>query len=93
MGLFIGNIPDEVEIDTPAGVKLNLKIHDKQLSSESATCAVQKDAGDDPDVTNGCFVHARLSAMPHKRYRNRWRQWRWAGNQARAADTRRASGH
>ena len=60
MGLFIGNIPDEVEIDTPAGVKLNLKIHDKQLSSELATCAVQKDAGDDPDVTNGCFVHARV---------------------------------
>lgn len=60
MGLFIGNIPDEVEIDTPAGVKLNLKIHDKQLSAESATCAVQKDAGDDPDVTNRCFVHARV---------------------------------
>lgn len=60
MGLFIGNIPDEVEIDTPAGVKLHLKIHEKQLSSESATCAVQKDAGDDPDVTNGCFVHARV---------------------------------
>ncbi len=60
MGLFIGNIPDEVEIDTPSGVKLHLKIHEKQLSSESATCAVQKDAGDDPDVTNGCFVHAKV---------------------------------
>ena len=22
--------------------------------------AVQKDAGDDPDVTNGCFIHARV---------------------------------
>ena len=60
MGLFIGDIPNEVEIDVPAGVKLNLKIHDKHLSAESATCAVQKDAGDDPDVTNGCFVHARV---------------------------------
>ncbi len=60
MGLFIGHIPDEVEIDTPAGVKLRLTIQGKQLSSESATCAVQKDAGDDPDVTNGCFVHARV---------------------------------
>lgn len=60
MGLFIGNIPDEVEIDTPAGVKLHLKIHEKQLSAESATCAIQKDAGDDPDVTNGCFVHAKV---------------------------------
>ncbi|MEK6729628.1 MAG: cobalt-precorrin-5B (C(1))-methyltransferase CbiD [Planctomycetota bacterium] len=63
MGLFIGNIPDEVEIDTPSGVKLHLKIHEKQLSSESATCAVQKDAGDDPDVTNGCFVHAKVERM------------------------------
>lgn len=59
-GLFQGNIPDEVEIDTPAGIKLRLKIIDKQLSDSSAGCAIQKDAGDDPDVTHGCMVHARV---------------------------------
>jgi len=60
IGLFKGNIPDEVEIDTPSGIKLRLKIFDKQLSDNAAGCAVQKDAGDDPDVTNGCKVHARV---------------------------------
>ncbi|KAA0243907.1 MAG: cobalamin biosynthesis protein CbiD [Candidatus Brocadia sp. AMX2] len=60
IGLFRGSIPDEVEIDTPAGIKLRLKILDKQLSDNAAGCAVQKDAGDDPDVTNGCMVYARV---------------------------------
>jgi len=60
IGLFTGNIPDEVEIDTPASVKLRLKIHHRQLSANEAACAVQKDAGDDPDVTNGCYVHAKV---------------------------------
>jgi cobalt-precorrin-5B (C1)-methyltransferase len=60
IGLFTGNIPDEVEIDTPSSVKLRLKIYHKQLSTDEAACAVQKDAGDDPDVTNGCFIHARV---------------------------------
>ena len=60
IGLFTGNIPDEIEIDTPASVKLRLKIHHRQLSANEAACAVQKDAGDDPDVTNGCYVHAKV---------------------------------
>ena len=60
IGLFTGNIPDEIEIDTPASVKLRLKIHHRQLSADEAACAVQKDAGDDPDVTNGCYVHAKV---------------------------------
>ena len=60
IGLFKGKIPDEVEIDTPAGITLRLKIIDKQVTDNYADCAVQKDAGDDPDVTNGCKVHARV---------------------------------
>ena len=60
IGLFTGNIPDEVEINTPIGTKLRLKIYHKQVSAYEAECAVQKDAGDDPDVTNGCYVHAKV---------------------------------
>lgn len=63
MGLFNGIIPDEVEIDTPIGTKLRLKIYHKQLSADVAACAVQKDAGDDPDVTNGCYVHAKVKRI------------------------------
>jgi len=63
IGLFTGNIPDEVEIDTPASVKLRLKIHHRRLSADETACAVQKDAGDDPDVTNGCYVHAKVKRI------------------------------
>ena len=63
IGLCKGDIPDEVEIATPAGIKLKLKIYHKQLSADASECAVQKDAGDDPDVTNGCFVHARVERI------------------------------
>ncbi|MFN3532238.1 MAG: cobalt-precorrin-5B (C(1))-methyltransferase, partial [Candidatus Brocadia sp.] len=66
IGLFQGNIPDVVEIDTPAGIKLELKILDKQLSDNTSECAVQKNAGDDPDVTNGCKVYARVERTFNK---------------------------
>ncbi len=60
IGLFQGNIPDEVEINTPIGVTLCVKILDKQLSQYTSECSVQKDAGDDPDITHGCKIHARV---------------------------------
>lgn len=60
IGLLRRNIPDEVEIDTPSGIRLNLKIFDKRLSDTVSECAVQKDAGNDPDVTHGCMVYARV---------------------------------
>ncbi|TVM00768.1 MAG: cobalamin biosynthesis protein CbiD [Candidatus Brocadia sp. WS118] len=63
IGLFHGAIPDEIEIDTPAGLKLKLAILDKQLSDNAAGCAVQKDAGDDPDVTDGCKVYAHVERI------------------------------
>ncbi|MDR4507584.1 MAG: cobalt-precorrin-5B (C(1))-methyltransferase CbiD [Candidatus Brocadiaceae bacterium] len=60
IGLMRGNIPDEIDISTPIGIQLKLNIIQKYLSSGASECAVRKDAGDDPDVTNGCIVHARL---------------------------------
>jgi len=63
IGLFTGNIPDEVEIDTPASVKLRLKIHHRRLSADETACAVQKDAGDEIRLTNGCYVHAKVKRI------------------------------
>lgn len=60
IGLLQGDIPDEVEITTPVSIKFKLKVLDKRLSGNEAECAVQKDAGDDPDVTNGCKIYARI---------------------------------
>ena len=37
-----------------------MDLHDVQITSSSATCAVKKDSGDDPDVTNGVLVYATV---------------------------------
>ncbi|MBM4055301.1 MAG: cobalamin biosynthesis protein CbiD [Planctomycetes bacterium] len=60
MGLFYNEIPDVVEIDTPIGKRLRLQVVCKQIMDNASECAIQKDAGDDPDVTNGCKVFARV---------------------------------
>ncbi|MFN3467699.1 MAG: cobalt-precorrin-5B (C(1))-methyltransferase CbiD, partial [Candidatus Brocadiales bacterium] len=62
-GLLTGAIPDRVELLTPSGVPLHLEILEKFLGKDSASCAVRKDAGSDPDVTHGCLVFARIT--PH----------------------------
>lgn len=61
LGIIYGKIPDEVQIDTPAGIVLNLKIKDKYLGKDFASCCIVKDAGDDPDATNGIKIYARVS--------------------------------
>lgn len=62
--LFSGQEPESVEIDLPAGIRLALPVKEAKFSPEAASCAVQKDAGDDPDVTNGLFLVAE--ARPAK---------------------------
>ncbi len=48
----------EVELMTPKGILLHLEILDRKRSENAASCAVRKDAGDDPDTTNGILVYA-----------------------------------
>ena len=50
-------------LTTPGGIVLTLDILDAEYTSEYARCAVQKDSGDDPDVTNGCFVYVHVSRV------------------------------
>jgi cobalt-precorrin-5B (C1)-methyltransferase len=54
----------EVSIDLPAGVAATFVLHGQEFGPESASCHVIKDAGDDPDVTNGAEVHARVMLVP-----------------------------
>ncbi len=51
-----GQCPPRVEIKTPSGKVLYLDI----CPLEYGVCGVVKDAGDDPDVTHGCMVVARV---------------------------------
>ena len=49
-----------VPLMTPKGILLDLELHDIQISEDQVTCAVKKDAGDDPDTTNGILVYAEV---------------------------------
>lgn len=50
---------DQVAIDTPAGVRLTLPVTDSVFEHDTASCAVVKDGGDDPDVTHGLKIVAQ----------------------------------
>ena len=58
--LLTGNRLDQISIDTPKGIPLTLDLSDIRLGSGSARCAVQKDSGDDPDITNGILIYAQV---------------------------------
>ena len=50
-----------VKVSTPKGIDLDLEIEEARFTKEQAVCAVRKDSGDDPDVTNGIAVYSRVS--------------------------------
>jgi cobalt-precorrin-5B (C1)-methyltransferase len=54
---------DGVSIDLPAGMPATFPLYGQEFGPESASCYVIKDAGDDPDVTNGAEVHALVRVM------------------------------
>lgn len=51
---------DRVEIATPAGGRLCLGLEGAACAGGEARAAVKKDSGDDPDVTNGILIFARV---------------------------------
>jgi len=55
---------EEVEIVLPRGERARFRLHGQSFSRESASCFVIKDAGDDPDVTNGAEIHITVSLHP-----------------------------
>lgn len=55
----------EISIDLPGGASATFTLHGQTFSADEASCFVVKDAGDDPDITNGAEVHATASFLPH----------------------------
>ena len=63
MLLRYGTAPEFVELSLPSGDKAVFHIHSAVINNSAATCSVIKDAGDDPDVTNGAEVVVTTGAM------------------------------
>lgn len=51
---------DEVTIPLPAGFAAAFRLRGQLFSTDSAACCVVKDAGDDPDVTNGAEIRCSV---------------------------------
>ncbi len=62
--LLGGEAVKEIKLMTPKGILLNLELLDVRREKDAVSCAVQKDAGDDPDTTDGILVYARVEKIP-----------------------------
>jgi cobalt-precorrin-5B (C1)-methyltransferase len=52
---------EEVEIVLPRGERVVFPLRSPEIGEASASCYIVKDAGDDPDVTNGAEIHATVT--------------------------------
>lgn len=58
--LLTGAAPDLLRVETPSGFTIEVEVEEAQLLKDCARCAVRKDAGDDPDITDGVLVWATV---------------------------------
>lgn len=49
-----------VQLTTPRGLVLDLEPEDVHVTANAATCAIRKDSGDDPDITDGVRIYATV---------------------------------
>ncbi len=59
--LLTGREKTEITIETPKGIPYTALLADIDRKESEVTCAVAKDGGDDPDVTTGVLIYARVS--------------------------------
>lgn len=58
--LLSGQEVPYVDLMTPKQIPLHLEVLDTKRTQESVSCAIEKDGGDDPDVTNGIRIYAEV---------------------------------
>ncbi len=58
--LLTGSMPASLALLTPDGIRVEVAPIFCRLEGERAICAVKKDAGDDPDVTDGMQILAEV---------------------------------
>lgn len=64
--LLGGNRKKTISIDTPAGIRYEAELEDIYIGEDYVSCAVRKNSGDDPDITNNILVYATVNLMPDK---------------------------
>lgn len=61
--LLSGDAVKWVDLLTPKGINIHVDVLDITINHEYASCAVQKDGGDDPDITSGILIYARAERI------------------------------
>lgn len=59
--LLTGKKKETISIQTPKGIIFEAKLLEISRKEGSVSCAVEKDGGDDPDITTGALVYAEVS--------------------------------
>ncbi|WP_374377942.1 cobalt-precorrin-5B (C(1))-methyltransferase [Dongia sp.] len=62
--LLSGKFADSVTITLPKGEKPTFPLLEPVLQADFAEVGIVKDAGDDPDVTHGAHIRARIRHLP-----------------------------
>jgi len=58
--IFSGNVVKNVSVKLPKGELLSIDIDEPCFDIYGVSCCVKKDSGDDPDVTNGILIYAKV---------------------------------
>lgn len=61
--LLTGTAPVRMALMTPGGLEVDVPLLHQSLTGDRARCAVEKDGGDDPDVTHGSLIFAEVSRI------------------------------
>ena len=59
--LLTGTWKETITLDTPKGIRLELAVKEITITPNFVSCAIEKDSGDDPDVTKGTLIFATVS--------------------------------
>ena len=57
--LLTGVRKEAIGLQTPKGIYLNLDVHNIDMQPGYVSCSIEKDSGDDPDITKGTSIFAR----------------------------------
>lgn len=58
--MYLNDKKDMVDVELPAGITLTIPLAYGKYDEKSFTCGVKKYSGDDPDVTDGILISAKL---------------------------------
>lgn len=64
--LFTNKKIENINIDTPKGIPLTLKVKNIELKDKSAVCSIEKDGGDDIDATHTMDIFAKAELIPRE---------------------------